>query len=314
MSFTILLLSPDADPSWPEKIRQTVPGAIAKVFADPKDALAEIETADAAYGTVPPELFARAKKLRWICASRAGLGGAYFYDALVNSDVVVTGMHGSYNEHLSTHAVAFLLAFARRFEHYLPQKRWERGPGMIHLPGQTVLIVGVGGAGSEASKLCTAFGMRVLGIDPRVREPPAGMAEFSTPDKLEERLGEADFVILTTPETPDTLGMFNAKLFSRMKRGAYFINIARGRCVVTQDLIAALQSGQLAGAGLDVVDPEPLPSESPLWGMSNVLITPHVAILGTPYRQKWEAILLENCRRFAADQPLLNVVDKEQWY
>ena len=236
MSFTILLLSPDADPSWPEKIGQAVPGAVAKIYADPKDAVADIETADAAYGTVSPELFARAKRLRWICASRAGLGGAYFYDALVKSDVVVTGMHGSYNEHLST------------------------------------------------------------------------------PDRLEERLGEADFVILTTPETPDTLGMFNTRLFSRMKRGAYFINIARGRCVVTQDLIAALQSGHLAGAGLDVVDPEPLPSDSPLWGMPNVLITPHVAILGTPYRQKWEAILLENCRRFAAGQPLLNVVDKEKWF
>jgi phosphoglycerate dehydrogenase-like enzyme len=154
MSFTILLLSPDADPSWPEKIKQVVPGAIAKAFADPKDALAEIETADAAYGTVPPELFARAKNPRWICASGAGLGGAYFYDALVNSDVVVTSMHGSYNEHLSTHAVAFLLAFARRFEHYLPQKRWQRGPGMIDLPTQTVLIVGGAGAGSEASKQC----------------------------------------------------------------------------------------------------------------------------------------------------------------
>jgi phosphoglycerate dehydrogenase-like enzyme len=305
MSFTILLLSPDADPSWPEKIRQAVPGAVAKIYADAKDALADIETADAAYGTVPPELFARAKKLRWICASRAGLGGAYFHDAPVKSDVVVTGMHGSYNEHLSTHAVAFLLAFARRFDHYLPQKSWRRGPGMIHLPGQTVLIVGVGGAGGEIAKLCAALGMRVLGIDPRVKETPAGMAKLDTPDRLEERLGEADFVILTTPETPDTLGMFNTKLFSRMKRGAYFINIARGRCVVTQDLIAALQSGQLAGAGVDVADPEPLPPDNPLWAMPNVLITPHVAILGTPYRQKWETILLENCRRFAAGQPLL---------
>src|ERR1700730_1127697 len=117
MSFTILLLAPDADPSWPEKISRAVPGAVAKAYADPQDALADIETADAAYGTVPPELFARAKKLRWICASRAGLGGAYFYDALVKSDVVVTGMHGSYNEHLSSHTVALLLAFARRFKH-----------------------------------------------------------------------------------------------------------------------------------------------------------------------------------------------------
>src|SRR6202007_3228742 len=110
MSFTILLLSPDSDPSWPEKLSRAVPGAVAKIYADPEDAVVDIETADAAYGSVPPELFARAKRLRWICASRAGLGGAYFHDALVNSDVVVTGMHGSYNEHLSTHAVAFLLA------------------------------------------------------------------------------------------------------------------------------------------------------------------------------------------------------------
>jgi phosphoglycerate dehydrogenase-like enzyme len=99
-----------------------------------------------------------------------------------------------------------------------------------------------------------------------------------------------------------------------MKRGAYFINIARGRCVVTADLTAALHSGRLGGAGLDVADPEPLPPDSALWGMPNVLITPHVAILGTPYRRKWEEILLENCRRFAVGQPLLNVLDKRQWY
>jgi phosphoglycerate dehydrogenase-like enzyme len=247
---------------------------------------------------VPPALFIRAKKLRWICASRAGLGG-------------VTGMQGSYNKNLSTHAMAFLLAFARLFDHYLPQTRWQRGPGMIDLPTQTVLIVGGGGASGEASRLCAAFSMRVLGVDPRVTTTPAGMSNIASPDKPEERLGEADFVLVTTPET---LGMFSAKLFSLMKRGAYFINVARGRCVVTQDLIEALQSGQPAGAGLDVLDPEPLPPDNPLWSMPNVLITPHVAILGTPYRQKWEAILIENCPRFATNQPLLNVIDKQRWF
>jgi phosphoglycerate dehydrogenase-like enzyme len=185
---------------------------------------------------------------------------------------------------------------------------------MIDLPAKTVLIVGVGGAGGEASKLCAALGMRVLGIDPRVTEKPAGMADLETPAKLEERLGEADFVILTTPETPDTLDKFSARLFLRMKPGAYFINIARGRCVVTRDLIEAMRSGHLAGAGLDVADPEPLPDDSPLWSMPNVLITPHVAIYGTPHRDKWEAMLIENCRRFAAGEPLFNVVDKEKWY
>src|SRR6202022_2580257 len=248
------------------------------------------------------------------CAAAPGLGAACFYDALVNSDVLVTNMRGSYNEHLASHAVAFLLAFARRFDHYLPQKRWQRGPEMIDLPEKTVLIVGVGGAGGEASKLCAALGMHVLGIDPRVTERPAGMADLATPDRLEERLSEADFVILTTPETPDTVGMFNTTLFARMKRGAYFINIARGRCVVTADLVGALRSGHLAGAGVDVADPEPLPPDHPLWSMPNVLITPHVAIYGTPYREKWEAMLIENCRRFAAGQPLLNLVDKEKWF
>jgi phosphoglycerate dehydrogenase-like enzyme len=185
---------------------------------------------------------------------------------------------------------------------------------MIDLPQKTVLIVGVGGAGGEASGLCAALGMRVLGIDPRVTAPPVGMADLATPDRLEERLGEADFVILTTPETPDTVEMFSTRLFARMKRGAYFINIARGRCVVTADLVEALRSGHLDGAGLDVADPEPLPADHPLCSMPNVLITPHVAIYGTPYREKWEAILTENCRRFAAGQPLLNPVDKEKWF
>ena len=121
MSFKLLLLAPDLDPSWPDKIRQAVTGVDVKAFADPQDAAVDLADADAAYGTVPPDLFARAPKLRWICASRAGLGGAWFHDALVKSDVIVTNMRGSYNEHLAAHAVAFLLAFARRFDHYLPQ-------------------------------------------------------------------------------------------------------------------------------------------------------------------------------------------------
>ena len=105
-----------------------------KAFADPQDALEDMVNADAAYGTVPPELLARAKKLRWICAARAGLGSAWFHDPLVKSDVIVTNMRGSYDEHLAGHAVAFLLAFARRFDQYLPQKEWRRGPEMIDLP------------------------------------------------------------------------------------------------------------------------------------------------------------------------------------
>jgi phosphoglycerate dehydrogenase-like enzyme len=168
MAFKIVLLAADADPSWPEKIRQAVPGVVVRAFSNPTEAHDEIVDADAAYGTVPPDLFARAKKLRWICAARAGLGGAWFYDALVKSDVVVTNMRGSYNEHLAAHAVAFLLAFARRFEHYVPQKRWQRGPQMIDLPTQTALIVGVGGAGGRGREAVRGIG------NARARHRPAG--------------------------------------------------------------------------------------------------------------------------------------------
>ena len=281
MSFKIVLLPPYVEADWPAKIEQAVPGAVVRAFADPGDAQTEIEDADAAYGTVPPELLRRAKKLRWIAAPLAGLGGSWFYDELVQSDVVVTNMRGIYNEHLAAHIMGFVLAFARRFDHYLPQQAgrvWKRDQPMLDLPSTTALIVGVGGAGSEVARLCAAFGMRVIGVDPRTGERPPGMAELVRPDTLDERLGEADFVILTTPETPETRGLFNAGRFARMKRGAYFINIGRGACVVTEDLVQALRAGQVGGAGLDVVTPEPLPPDHPLWSLPGVLLTPHVAV------------------------------------
>lgn len=314
MSFKMILLRTGAVQDWSREVEEAVPGASVRVFQTPAEAMGAIEDADCVYGSLPPELLARAKKLRWIAAPLGGLGGSWFYDELVKSDVVVTNMAGSYNEHLSAHAVAFLLAFSRRFDYYLPLKRWEQGPAPTDLTQQTVLIVGVGGSGREASKQYAAFGLRVLGCEPRPTNLPEGMAELFMPDSLAGRIGEADYVLVTVPESPDTLGMFNAALFAQMKRGSYFIMISRGRVTVTADLIEALRSGHLAGAGIDVVDPEPLPPDSPLWSMTNVLITPHVAIAGAPYLDRWRTILLNNCRRFAKGEPLLNVVDKEKWF
>jgi phosphoglycerate dehydrogenase-like enzyme len=317
MSFTMILLPPDMGADWPEKIRAAVPGVRVEAFNAPAEAAGAIVDADAAYGTVPRELLARARKLRWIAAPRAGLGGDWFYPELVRHPVTVTNLRGIYNESLAHHIMGFLLAFAHRFEHYLPQQRertWKRGPGMIELAGKSALIIGVGGAGAETARLCAAFGLSVIGVDPRITVLPAGMRELVQPDRLEAKLGDADFVILTIPESPQTLRMFNARRFAAMKRGSYFINIGRGACVVTDDLVAALQSGHLAGAGLDVVTPEPLPPEHPLWVLPNVLLTPHVAIFGTKYQHKREAILLENCRRFAKGEPLMNIVDKADWF
>jgi len=316
MSFRMVLLPPDIGADWPAKIRAVAPNAHVEAFARPEEAREAIVEADAAYGTVPPDLLARAKKLRWIAAPRAGLGGDWFYPELVKHPVVVTNLRGIYNDHLAQHILAFVMAFARRFDVYLPRERagWKRGPQMMDLQGKRALIVGVGGAGAEAARLLSPLGIVVDGVDPRVTTPPPGMRNLATPDRLDACLAEADFVILTTPEAPQTLRLFNAQRFAAMKRGSYFINIGRGACVVTDDLVAALRSGHLAGAGLDVVSPEPLPAEHPLWTMPGVLLTPHVAVYGAPYQGKREAILLENCRRFATGEPLINVVDKANWF
>jgi phosphoglycerate dehydrogenase-like enzyme len=156
--------------------------------------------------------------------------------------------------------------------------------------------------------------MRVLGVDPRTETAP-GFERVVRPDALDDLLPEADFVIVTTPETPATRGMFDVRRFALMKTGARFINIARGSCAVTDDLVEALRSGHLSGAGLDVVDPEPLPVDHPLWTMPGVLLTPHVAISGAPHlAERRTAILLENCRRFAEGRPLVNTVDKHTWF
>ena len=319
MGFKMVLLPPGLMDDWPDKIRNAVPGCDVKLFHQADEAIYDLEDADAAYGTVPPELFSRAKKLRWIAAPMAGLGGEWFYDELVKSDVVVTNIRGVYNDHLGAHVMAFVLAFARRLESYIPQqlnREWNRLGPAVHLPDSTALIIGVGHIGTEAARLCAAFGMRVIGVDPRTPNPPPNVEELHRTDELDDVMGRADFVIMTTPETPQTRGMMNARRFRLMKPTAYFINIGRGPCVVLDDLVEALRSEWIAGAGLDVFQIEPLPKEHPLWTMPGVLMTPHI---GAEHYDKYvderrTNILIENCRRFAGGEPLMNVVDKANWF
>jgi phosphoglycerate dehydrogenase-like enzyme len=175
-------------------------------------------------------------------------------------------------------------------------------------------MVGVGGIGAEASRLLAAFGVRVLGIDPRREAAPEGVAELHQPADLDALLPEADFVISTTPETPETQGLFNRARLQRMKRTAYLINISRGAVVVLDDLVAALRAGEIAGAGLDVFEIEPLPPDHPLWTLPGVLLTPHVGGEGPYLDDRRREIVQDNCCRFAAGQPLRNVVDKRNWF
>jgi phosphoglycerate dehydrogenase-like enzyme len=185
---------------------------------------------------------------------------------------------------------------------------------VVHLPEATALIVGVGGIGAEAARLLSAFGVTVLGTDARRTTAPDGVAELHRPEALDELLPRADFVILTVPHTPATEGFFDRGRFKRMKPTAFFINIGRGMTTKLDDLVAALEAGEIAGAALDVYEQEPLPGDHRLWTLPNVLLTPHMAGHGPYLDDRRFQIIVDNCRAFAGGRALRNVVDKSSWF
>jgi len=321
MSYTLVMLPPQTEVTraWAKRIAAEHVGRVV-VAEDREQARREIAEAEAAYGTLPADLLPAARRLSWLQAPQAAPPAGWYYPELIAHPVVVTNFREIYNDHIAAHIMAFVLAFARGLHDYLPRqlrREWKREPldtGVIHLAEATALIVGVGGIGSETARLCAAFGMRVIGVDARRPEAPAGMAELHRPDALDTLLPRADFVILTVPHTPATQGFMHRARLQRMKRSAFFINIGRGMTTRLDDLVAALRAGEIAGAGLDVFEQEPLPADHPLWTMPAVLITPHTAGFGPYLDDRRLDILLDNCRRFAAGQPLRNTVDKAAWF
>ena len=302
---------------WPRLLREAIPDIQIDACPSVGDALEVIGEADAAFGNIVPELFERGRKLRWVNCPQAGPRAGYYHQALIDSDVVVTNMRAIYSDHISAHIMAFVLAFARGFHVYLPQqlrREWRRGYPTLHLPEATAVIVGVGGIGSETARLCSEFGITVLAVDPRAPQAPPGVAELHRSDALLDVLPRGDFVIVTVPETPQTQGMFTAREFAAMKPSAFLINIGRGATVVLDDLVAALESGTIGGAGMDVFEQEPLPPDHPLWTAPGVLITPHVAGTGPYLDDRRIELFIDNCLRFDKGVPLKNVVDKALWF
>jgi phosphoglycerate dehydrogenase-like enzyme len=284
------------------------------------EAIREIADADAAYGWVPPEALKAARKLRWVQNPDAGPFAGYFYKELIDHPVTVANPRGIYFDHISHHIMMFVLALSRGLPWYMDAqrgRRWDpaaRKSPYVNLPDSTALVVGVGGIGHETARLCSEFGMRVIGVDPRP-EYKLPFVEMHGPEDLDKLLPRADFVITTTPHTPQTEGMWNAGRFRMMKRTAYFINIGRGKTTKIDDLADAVERGVIGGCGLDVYEVEPLPADHRLWGLPNVLLTPHIAVRDAEdLPERRFQVLLDNARLFAAGKPLRNVVDKANWY
>ena len=322
MPVTLLMMPPQSDKTreWGQRVGTDHPDLEIIVPETMEGAEQAIAMADATYGTIPPTLLPRAQKLRWLQAPQAAPPAGYYYRELIEHPVVVTNFREIYNDHIAAHVMAFVLAFARGLHVYLPQqqrRQWRKLPpdtGVVHLPEASALVVGVGGIGAEVARLASAFGMRVIGVDERRAEAPPGVAELHRAAALDRLLPQADFVILTVPHTPETEGFMNRARFQRMKTGAFFINIGRGMTTRLDDLAAAIEAGEIAGAALDVFEQEPLPAEHPLWTMPGVLITPHTAGYGPYLDERRYEVFADNCRRFLAGQELRNVVDKSRWF
>jgi phosphoglycerate dehydrogenase-like enzyme len=330
-----LVMHPPVSESRLDKIRAAAAPMAVVNAATAADALREIADADALFGYLTPDLLRAASKLRWVQAPTASME-KFLFPELVAAPVVVTNMRGIFSDVIADHVLGFILCFAKNFHIYIRQqlrRAWHMlgripgelpgygGPGEVHpsdraaitLADCTLGVIGLGGIGAEVARRGLALGMRVLGVDPRAAEAPPGVW-LHRPEQLEEVLGQADFVVIAAPHTPQTYKLFNRSRIRQMKRSAYLINVGRGVIVDLADLTAALQAGEIAGAGLDVFEIEPLPPEHPLWQMENVIITPHSAAASPRVPERHLATLLDNLRRFAAGQPLRNVVDKTKWF
>ena len=255
------------------------------------------------------------KQLSWIQILDAGVETDLPY--VKGTDITLTNLKVVMGPEVADHAMALLLALTRGLYETIPARKWETPPDIgrvTELTAKTAVIVGVGGVGTQIAQRAGAFGMTIIGVDPKDAPPLPIIKQMVKPDQIDTVLPMADVVFITVPETPATKGMIGAAQFREMKQGAYFIAVSRGTVYSTPGLVEALTNHHLGGAGLDVTDPEPLPANSPLWKFANVIITPHIAGASSAAQSRVVDLLRQNIRLFAAGQPLLNVVDKEKGY
>ena len=258
-----------------------------------------------------------APNVRWIQATSAGIGQfvkRMGYDVRMPNTIFTTasGVHAA---PLAEFCLMSILNHYRGLAHLQACQRahhWERF-ATTDLQGKTVAIIGLGNIGGEVARLCRAFGMNVVAARNRTA-PVAHVDRIFTPQELHAMLPLADVVVMIAPHTPQTDKMLGAAEFAAMRDGAFFINIGRGATVDEPALITALQSGKLGGAALDVFAEEPLPTESPLWEMDNVLVSPHSASTSDRENERITGLFCDNLRRYLDGRPLRNVLDTERLY
>ena len=276
--------------------------------------------ADVVFGAVTAPLLKIAKNLRWMQHTEAGMEGGLLYPDLINSPIVITNMARMFAPAISETAVAMQLALTRGLnKFFIPNfEKKQFNPvrnGLVEIEGMTVGLVGFGGLGEETAKrFHYGFNMKVMATDAKPLTKPDWVDELHEPSWFAEMAPKVDILVNAAPATTETAKMFNEKIFRSMKKTAYFLSISRGLNVDETALVKALKEGWIAGAGLDVVWPEPAPPTSPLWDCPNLVMTCHTAGFAPQRRIRQMGLMAENVRRYASGLPLMNVVDKKRGY
>ena len=300
-----------------ENLRQRHPGVTFAGAATEEDELREIVDADAAIGWPTSAHVLAGRKLRWIHAGSAGIDWISQVPELIQSDIVLTNGRGSYGNAIADHCFAMILAFTRQVREFTVDQQakvWSgrnHAPNMLELSDATLGIVGLGNIGGEIARRGAGFRMKVMAVDLNPAAQAPGVEQVWGLDGLDELMQVSDYLAVSVPRTRETIGLIDARRLALMKPSAHLIVVSRGRIVEEAALIAALQERRLAGAGLDVTATEPLPTDSPLWELPNVILTPHTSGASVQTRERGWQLILENLRRFIAGEALLNVCDKE---
>lgn len=316
-----LLLTHELTPDQLEQVRLIAREHITVYTQEREVALAEAKDAEIALlGAFAREILETAQNLKWAHIPWAGIDS--LLDSVRKTQAIVTCGKGVFDAPMADHVFALLLALTRQINFFLRYQIagiWKREvptSSLTDLWGKTMGIIGLGNIGREVARRASAFGMRVLAVKRRPaavsEEPVDGL--FLGYEGMRLMLPECDVVVVTSALTPQTRYLLGPSELASMKKGAILINVARGSVIDERALVDALNSGHLAGAGLDVFEEEPLPPTSPLWRMPNVVITPHVGGLSERTRQRVFERFLDNLRRFLSGEPLLGVVDKEAGY
>lgn len=321
MAAAQVVLVPEGMKKNMEEILAENPSLRPSYYGKEKSALSQASEAEGFIGSPDAEFMRAATKLRWVHIFSAGIDKQRELPRFQDGNITVTSLKIHQGPEIADHAFALLLGLTRNMSAYhMAQGNGEwikssrEGLPLIELRGKTMLVIGYGGIGTQVAERAKAFGMKVLAVDDKDIPLTMTVDRFGKPDELDGMLPEADVVVSCVPHTPDTDKMLGAAQFGKMKKGVYFINVSRGRIADTAALVSALQSGQVGAAGLDVVDPEPLPADSPLWKMPNVIITPHIAGVSDARGGRSNELILDNIVRFSKGLPLKNQVDPVKGY